>query len=333
MNRSRSNPLGWLIPFLFLAACAPSPTPTVLPTAVVTLEHNAVAPTQQPTQATLAAAADSDCTDSASFITDVTYPDNTNVPAGQTFVKTWRLKNTGTCTWSAGYTLVFASGDQMGGADSIPLQVTAPGATLDLSTNLVAPAADGAYTGNYELHDPSGSPVAIDGTRLMWVKITVGSGASLLSTPGGTNGSGTSGSCSYTQNASLLTAVVDLINQARASNGLPALTLNAQLSASAMAHSIDMACHSSLSHYGSDGSYFPDRMATAGYGGTYRNECIYAQAPEYGGDARAAVDWWLNDPTHRDILLNDKPTEIGAGYAYVAGSTEGGYFTVDFGGP
>ena len=49
--------------------------------------------------------------------------------------------------------------------------------------------------------------------------------------------------------------------------------------------------------------------------------------------AQAAVDWWLNDPEHRAILLNAKATEIGFGYAYVAGSDLGGYFTADVGAP
>lgn len=38
-----------------------------------------------------------DCTNSASFVADVTIPDNTNVAGGTTFTKTWRVSNTGTC--------------------------------------------------------------------------------------------------------------------------------------------------------------------------------------------------------------------------------------------
>jgi uncharacterized protein YkwD len=60
---------------------------------------------------------------------------------------------------------------------------------------------------------------------------------------------------------------------------------------------------------------------------------IDAQPPQYGGDAAAAVNWWLNDPPHRVILLTDKGTEFGAGYADVTTSTLGGYFTLDVGAP
>jgi hypothetical protein len=37
--------------------------------------------------------------DHASFVRDVTYPDNDAVPAGQAFVKTWEVQNTGSVTW------------------------------------------------------------------------------------------------------------------------------------------------------------------------------------------------------------------------------------------
>ena len=78
--------------------------------------------------------------------------------AGQSFTKTWQLRNTGTCTWNAGYTLVFTGGNRMGSADSAPLPETAPNATLELSVDLTAPADDGVFTGLYEIHDRAGGP-------------------------------------------------------------------------------------------------------------------------------------------------------------------------------
>jgi hypothetical protein len=38
--------------------------------------------------------------DRAAFVADVTVPDGTNFAPGTTFVKTWRLKNNGSCTWT-----------------------------------------------------------------------------------------------------------------------------------------------------------------------------------------------------------------------------------------
>lgn len=256
-----------------------------------------------------------------------------NVSAGQVFVKTWRIRNTGTCTWNENYGMIFVEGAQMNSPAVLPLAATAPGETLDVSVNLAAPATDGTYTGFYELQNPSGELFLIDGTRFIWVKVSVGSGVAQGSTPVGGTGTGTLGTCTYTENSTLLGEMFALINSARVTNGLPGLTLNAKLSAAAKAHSIDMACHSSLSHTGSDGSYITDRIAAQGYAYSYWNEAIYAQPPEYGGNAQAAVTWWLNDPSHRVIILAPDATEIGVGYAYVQGSALGGYFTIDVAAP
>ena len=55
-----------------------------------------------------------DCTDRATLVRDVTLPDGTVVPPGAGFVKTWRLRYTGTCVWDSSYALVFVSGEALG---------------------------------------------------------------------------------------------------------------------------------------------------------------------------------------------------------------------------
>jgi hypothetical protein len=90
-------------------------------------------------------------------VDDVTIPDNTEILPGQEFIKTWRLQNAGTCTWSDRYALIFVSGDQMNGNSPLPLTgSTAPGSTLDVSVTLKAPGTTGTYQGNWKLRDPSG---------------------------------------------------------------------------------------------------------------------------------------------------------------------------------
>lgn len=95
--------------------------------------------------------------DAASFVTDVTYADGAIVGRGSTFTKVWRLKNTGTCTWTTSYAIVFISGERFESpvAVSIPTNV-APGQTIDLAINLVAPGLDGRYRGNWKLRNASG---------------------------------------------------------------------------------------------------------------------------------------------------------------------------------
>jgi len=126
------------------------------------------------------------CTDRATFVQDVTIPDNTRLLPGQSFVKTWRLRNAGTCTWTTNYALVFASGHSLGGPLAIPLQgAVAPGSTTDLSVTLTAPAGYGAYESRWQLRDADGEMFGI-GSKAdspFWVKIVVGPAATPVPTP------------------------------------------------------------------------------------------------------------------------------------------------------
>lgn len=92
----------------------------------------------------------------AQFILDVTYPDNTVVPASTNFTKIWRLKNVGTCTWTSSYLVSFESNAGMGKSAGYTQSLGAtvpPNQTVDISVDLTAPAANGVYTGNWALRD------------------------------------------------------------------------------------------------------------------------------------------------------------------------------------
>ena len=115
--------------------------------------------------------------DSASFVADVTIPDGTTVAPNATFVKTWRLQNSGTCTWTTSYAVVFTGGDQMGSPAVIPMPSSvAPGGTVDITVNLTAPGTPGHYRGNYKLKNATGSlfGVGANAAFLFWVDINVG---------------------------------------------------------------------------------------------------------------------------------------------------------------
>src|SRR6185436_19802323 len=82
--------------------------------------------------------------DKASFVADVTVPDGTLFAPNTTFIKTWRLKNAGTCTWTNAYKLVFYDGAQMSAPTSINIPANvARGQTVDLTVNMVSPASAG----------------------------------------------------------------------------------------------------------------------------------------------------------------------------------------------
>jgi hypothetical protein len=96
--------------------------------------------------------------DLAQFISDVTIPDGTVVAPGSTFLKTWRLENTGSCTWTTSFSAVFISGSQLSAPAVVNMPASvAPGATVDISVNMIAPSAAGHYRGNWKLRNASGT--------------------------------------------------------------------------------------------------------------------------------------------------------------------------------
>lgn len=275
------------------------------------------------------------CTDSALMIADVTVPDDTSMSKGEKFTKTWRFMNNGKCNWS-GYTIAFVAGDRMESPDTAPVPDTSAGSTVDVSVELTAPSVDGSYTGFYELRKANGETLAIGIENTFWVRILIGNAPPVAAnTPAFTPISGVPtvrvqgpASCSYSTSSSYQTELANLINSARANAGLPQLAVNAALTAAALGHSIDMACHGLISHSGSDGSSPSQRIAAAGYFASLSSEIIYGS-----GYPQTAFDWWMSDQIHRDEVLNPYVTEMGVGYAYKADTSSGGYYTVDFASP
>jgi hypothetical protein len=98
------------------------------------------------------------CSIDASFVTDVTIPDNTRLAPGTEFVKTWRLRNSGDCDWGAGFQFALVEGDQMGAPASVPVPPTARGATVDLSVRFRTPEGSGTYRSTWRLRTPDGEP-------------------------------------------------------------------------------------------------------------------------------------------------------------------------------
>ena len=115
--------------------------------------------------------------DAAAFVSDVTYPDGSNVSLGGAFTKIWRLKNVGTCTWTTSYALVFVSGESFNAptAASMPTNV-GPGQTVDLALNLTAPNRSDHYRGYWKLRNASnalfGIGPAADGNFYVDINVT-----------------------------------------------------------------------------------------------------------------------------------------------------------------
>jgi len=112
--------------------------------------------------------------DLATFVTDVSVPDNTKFTPGEHFTKTWRIKNLGSCTWSTDYEAVFIGGDQMDAPADLNLtKSVATGQTIDISIDMVAPSSAGTYKGNWKLRNADGDIFGLTTGNPFYVQIKV----------------------------------------------------------------------------------------------------------------------------------------------------------------
>lgn len=119
----------------------PTSTPTPTPTFTATPTHTPITPAA--------------CVNDSVFVEHVTVPDGANLAAGQAFDKVWRVRNTGTCTWSSGYEFVFIGGEAMATTLAISGPPVTPGATTDLVIAMTAPTTPGTHSGQWRLRSPS----------------------------------------------------------------------------------------------------------------------------------------------------------------------------------
>jgi uncharacterized protein YkwD len=343
-----------LITFLFLvsmtSACsAQAAGETITPTLSETL---AVTATQTPvatkTQSALLIATSTpetpvptnlpNCTNSAAFVADVTIPDNSSVTSSTAFTKVWRVKNTGTCIWGPEYTLSHYSEERMLAPASVPLSVTFPGQTVELSMELTSPRANGIHKAFFVIKNPAGLIMKIDNDSRLWVVIDVS--VEVASVPTATQVSGSvpitgggllNAACAYTTETTKVSETINAINVYRAANGLTAYVINELLTKAATAHANDMACNKLFGHTGSEGSTPDTRVAASGYVASSVTENVYGSYPPLSG--QGAVDWWKNDKTdirHNQNLLSTTYTEIGIGYSFYENF---GYYVLVFATP
>jgi hypothetical protein len=103
------------------------------------------------------------CTLDSQYVADVTIPDGAVMSPGAGFVKTWKVKNSGTCDWEAGFQLIFVGGAQMSGPASVLLPAVPAGGQADISVNLMAPTAYGTHKGTWRIRAGDGT---VFGTNL-----------------------------------------------------------------------------------------------------------------------------------------------------------------------
>ena len=153
-----------------------TPTQTETPTPIAT---STIAPTNTAAATATATLPEASCY-GLTFVSDVTIPDDTTMAPSQTFTKTWRVRNSGSCAWQVGFDLNFTGGEAMGGS-SVSLAIAVqPGAEVDLSVPLTAPTTAGTYRGNWRMTDAG---EAFFGDEVYVQIVVEGSAATATSAP------------------------------------------------------------------------------------------------------------------------------------------------------
>lgn len=101
---------------------------------------------------------------------DVNIPDGTTMTPGQEFVKTWKVKNIGSCVWGAGYGLMYAKYTyQMSGVPQPLAGVVEIGQEVEVSVSFKAPDKAGEYLSAWQMANAQGIPFG----KVVYVKILV----------------------------------------------------------------------------------------------------------------------------------------------------------------
>ncbi len=96
--------------------------------------------------------------------------------AGDQLVKTWQIRNAGTCTWTPLYNLVLVDGEAMGAsAYMIFDQNVPPGAMANISIAITIPNRIGSLQTFWQIEAENGERfgVGVDGTSPLWVKVNI----------------------------------------------------------------------------------------------------------------------------------------------------------------
>lgn len=161
------SPQEGLPTFEFASTITPGPTETPVPQ---------LTPFENSSKLGSAPQSVEKCVNAAEFVKDISVPDNTLMKSGERFIKTWQFKNSGTCTWTPDYELVFIYGDRMGGETPKPLgRSISPGQFVEVSVELVAPKDPGEYQGSWIFQDTEGNQfgTGYQARQFFWVAIAI----------------------------------------------------------------------------------------------------------------------------------------------------------------
>ena len=97
--------------------------------------------------------------DTAYFVSE-TIPDGSIYPPNRRLTKTWTFRNTGTCTWTTEYQLVFTGGERMSGPEvQFFEEYVAPNDLTVIELDFITPVKEGSYRGRWQLQNEQGDRI------------------------------------------------------------------------------------------------------------------------------------------------------------------------------
>lgn len=147
---------------VFLAGCGTRETEIYRPPTLVapvlspTITTPTASPTLPPIESPIATALPS-CTDSLTYLEDLTIPDGSLVDPGEQLDKRWQVENSGTCNWDASYRLRLISGSEMGAITEQSLYPARSGTQATIRIVFTAPTEPGIYQSAWQAYDPQGN--------------------------------------------------------------------------------------------------------------------------------------------------------------------------------
>ena len=107
---------------------------------------------------------------------DISIPDGSVFLPGQEFIKTWRIINGGSCTWTMLYKYSYYSGNPMGAhQENRLITEVQPGQAVDISVLFTAPGKAGEFESAWMMQDEAGNffGMGLNADAPFYVKIRV----------------------------------------------------------------------------------------------------------------------------------------------------------------
>jgi next-to-BRCA1 protein 1 len=94
----------------------------------------------------------------ATFVSDETFPDVTEIVVGSTFHKVWKMRNDGNCAWPEKCRLMFVSGsrDIQFELENVTPGAVKPSEEVSISVKMTAPSKQGRFASYFRLQNGDG---------------------------------------------------------------------------------------------------------------------------------------------------------------------------------